>query len=505
MIPCALLFVAASSASFGAQEGGTTDAASRSAVHVPKLWDEAELATWATPLAGLGLPPSFTSEAEYYAAPIDNLRTYPMYHPRSEPPGYREWLAAQGPQRLIEPEKLVTKEDWIAAGKRVFDELDSAAARSADPEVLAYFSSAAAIDAHDETITPDGVILDFRWVVDLDGTLKVSLSSCQGCHSHLMPDGSLLAGAPCNFDFATTRAGKILLETFRRSPKLSQGKQLYSDFGVPWAKDDPHAPFAKMSDEEAERFLSQDSGAPIGTIFARFNGSPLYVTRMADLIGIADRRYLDATGTHKNRGPEDVARYGILVEFADQGEFGPHQMLPPEHRSIRFRPPDEAMYAMALYLYSIQPPRSPHPVGDEARRGKEVFELESCGDCHPPPAYTNNELVRVPGFDGPAPEGLAVSKRRVGTDPGLAMRTRKGTGYYKVPSLRGLWYRGLFEHSGSVLTLEDWFDPARLRDDYAPTGWRGPGVEKRAVPGHEFGLDLDAEDKRDLIAFLLTL
>jgi len=38
------------------------------------------------------------------------------------------------------------------------------------------------------------------------------------------------------------------------------------------------------------------------------------------------------------------------------------------------------------------------------------------------------------------------------------MLTRKGTGYYKVPSLRGLWYRGPYEHDGSVATLEDWFD-----------------------------------------------
>jgi hypothetical protein len=45
------------------------------------------------------------------------------------------------------------------------------------------------------------------------------------------------------------------------------------------------------------------------------------------------------------------------------------------------------------------------------------------------------------------------------------METRRGTGYYKVPSLRGVWYRGPFEHNGSVATLEDWFDPSRLRDD----------------------------------------
>ena len=95
--------------------------------------------------------------------------------------------------------------------------------------------------------------------------------------------------------------------------------------------------------------------------------------------------------------------------------------------------------------------------------------------------------------------------RSVHTDPSVALRTRKGTGLYKVPSLRGVWYRELFEHSGSVATLEDWFDPKRLNPDYVPTGWKGPGVTARAVPGHEFGLDLSADDRQALIAFLKTL
>lgn len=92
----------------------------------------------------------------------------------------------------------------------------------------------------------------------------------------------------------------------------------------------------------------------------------------------------------------------------------------------------------------------------------------------------------------------------VGTDPWLTMKTRRGTGYYKVSSLKGVWYRGPFEHNGSVLTLEDWFDAARLRDDYVPTGWLGPN-ETRAVKGHEFRLQLKPEDKAALIAFLKTL
>jgi hypothetical protein len=87
----------------------------------------------------------------------------------------------------------------------------------------------------------------------------------------------------------------------------------------------------------------------------------------------------------------------------------------------------------------------------------------------------------------------------------LALKTRRGTGYYKVPSLRGVWYRGPFEHNGSVATLEDWFDPRRLGETYVPTGFRGAGVKTRAVKGHAFGFNLSAEDRQALIAFLKTL
>jgi hypothetical protein len=85
------------------------------------------------------------------------------------------------------------------------------------------------------------------------------------------------------------------------------------------------------------------------------------------------------------------------------------------------------------------------------------------------------------------------------------MQTRVGTGFYKVPSLRGVLYRNLFGHQGDVASLEDWFDPARLRDDYVPSGWKGVKQTHRAVPGHEFGLKLPEVEKRQLLVFLRTL
>src|SRR5262249_20259494 len=153
--------------------------------------------------------------------------------------------------------------------------------------------------------------------------------------------------------------------------------------------------------------------------------------------------------------------------------------------------------ALALFLYSLQPPPNPNKMDGVAVRGRKIFEREGCTACHTPPQYTNNKLTPVEGFT--VPEGhlkkydiLPVS---VGTDPNLTLKTRRGTGYYKVPSLKGVWYRSMFEHSGSVATLEDWFDARRLQDDYVPTGFKGRGVKTRSVRGHEFGLRLSAEDK----------
>jgi hypothetical protein len=125
-----------------------------------------------------------------------------------------------------------------------------------------------------------------------------------------------------------------------------------------------------------------------------------------------------------------------------------------------------------MSLYSLEPPRNPNPPPVQlVAVGKKVFEKEGCGTCHTPPLFTSNKLTPATGFIVPEEHNSPydILPAVVGTDPGLTMETRRGTGYYKVPSLRGLRYRGPFEHNGSVATLEDWFDAGRLRDDYVPS------------------------------------
>jgi len=125
----------------------------------------------------------------------------------------------------------------------------------------------------------------------------------------------------------------------------------------------------------------------------------------------------------------------------------------------------------------------------------------------PTTAYTSGRLTLAEGWQPPSdhPNRNDVIPVSVATDPGLSLKTRKGTGFYKIPSLRGLWYRPRLLHDGSVASLEEMFDPARLLPGHVPGGWKGPGIETRSIPGHQFGLSLSAADKTALLAFLRTL
>jgi hypothetical protein len=254
----------------------------------------------------------------------------------------------------------------------------------------------------------------------------------------------------------------------------------------------------------------------LGTLFAaniaggapaRWNGSPHYPAKVPDLIGIKDRKYIDHTATHQHRSIGDLMRYAALVSFAETTDFGPYHVLAPDTKRVQARLPDEALCAMALYIYSLQPPPNPNPFDEKAKAGQKIFEREGCGTCHTPPLYTSNELTLAQGFTPPkdVPPTLDILLISVGTDPGLALATRKGTGYYKVPSLKGVWYRGHYLHDGSVASLEEMFDPNRLKETHVPGGWIPPGTKSWAIKGHEFGLNLTPEEREQLIAFLRTL
>jgi hypothetical protein len=351
-------------------------------------------------------------------------KSYPVYHPDREPKGYMEWLKQQEPEILAHP-----------TGEQIFNNPTSFGP--------VFFSAA---DVRDPSfyekmgmpVAKDGTVPFATWVIRRKGEVELGSMGCNTCHTRVMPDGSVLPGAQGNNP--GDREGAYML---RRADPQKARERVRAFSGQ-----------FKMAPLSLEEMLRLGDAIPPG-VTARNGTSILIPPQIPDLIGVQERHFLDHTGLFPHRSARDMMRYVTTVTDVSAGH------------KIRYS--DEHLYLLAQYLYSLKPPQSPNPP-DAA--GKKIFEREGCARCHTPPFYTDNERI-------PAAE--------IGTDARYTTDTPKATGYYKVPSLKGLWYRGPLEHNGRAASLEEWFDP------------------ERKIAGHRFGLKLNPEERGHLIAFLRTL
>jgi hypothetical protein len=488
---------------------------------IPKTWDEDGLRGSELPLTNPDYSPVQVPASFYYQVPERAIcKSYPVYAPGREPDGYWEKLKSTPPEVVWGKDEkgvehrppLRTKADWVRAGELVFD----ASISYSDGPGL--FPSLANVrdPKYNEAIRPplsaDGTLPFGAYVIRKQGKVEFGQLSCGMCHMRVLPDGKVIKGAQGNLPF--DRTIKYNTAIFKELPPEDQKAALaritalsHVDYGMPWLQPDPIDAYGDLTFEKLEQMVD---AVPPG-VAARTGTSLLYPVQIPNLIGIKDRLYLDHTGLERHRGSADIMRYAALNQGMNiWGRYGnwipaaKDGKLPLPASLGRYG--DEQLYALSLFLYSLQPPPNPNKFDALTAAGQGVFKRLGCGGCHTPLLYTNNKLTLAKGFHLPANTyGDAVMPITVGTDSRLAFQTRRGTGYYKVPSLKGVWYRSPFEHGGSVATLEDWFNPARLRDDYVPTGFVGYNVKHRAVPGHEFGLNLSADDRRALIAFLRTL
>jgi hypothetical protein len=467
---------------------------------IPKAWNDAEVAGYELPLS-YGKPAQYMSAAEYYNIPARTIyRTYPIYRPDREPPGYLKSLKEREPEIAFEAAKLKTEREWIAAGAVVFESPNIVVSLNDVPYQDADWYREVKIPVTKEGIMPYG-----RYLIRRKGVVDVTFDGCGMCHTRVLPGGEVVRGAQGNFPFQHSQAYQNRNAVKRNTGQSDKSLRAdyWEEYGAPWA------PQPELLSLTLTRLIELDESTPPG-VFSRHGTRPAYPVRIPDLIGVKDRRYLDSTGLGQHREIKDLMRYAIANQTTDRiALFNGFQPWNREKflRLTEGRYSDEQLYALALYVYSIKPPANPNKFGTEAALGQKIFVTERCIICHTPPLYTSNKLTPAQGFSVPEDH-----KRRydilpivVGTDPASALTTRRGTGYYKVPSLKGVWYRGPFEHNGSVATLEDWFDRSRLREDYVPTGFKGYGVKTRAVKGHEYGLHLSDTDKQALIAFLKTL
>ena len=489
---------------------------------IPQVWDDAVIASLELPSVEPAYSPKQITADYYYQIPVRPIyRSYPVYRPDREPPGYLESLLQREPEIVWDDRDhrpdLQTGSDWLKAGEVVFGApilFDQRAISSADQK--GFLPDPAWYERTGTPVTREGIVPAFSYVIREKGKVEIGTLACAMCHTRVMPDGALLKGTQGNFPLDRATADDVRTNPAALPFNVVLERMLYK---TPWLRPDPLDARAGMT---AEEFAAVYDAVPSGVV-ARHGLRPDQPVQIPDLIGVQGRRYLDRSGLQRHRDIGDLMRYAALNQGADflaaSGDWVPMTELMGGHslpENPRDAPPgmierysDEQLYALALYVYALEPSPNPNPFDARAERGKEIFAAEGCVKCHDPAqGYTNNKLIAAPGFKVPDdhPERVNIMNRRVGTDAAMTLTTRRGTGLYKVPSLRGLWYRGPFEHNGSVATLEDWFDPHRLDDDYVPTGWKGPpGTTTRAVKGHEFGLDLSSDETEALIAFLKTL
>lgn len=114
-------------------------------------------------------------------------------------------------------------------------------------------------------------------------------------------------------------------------------------------------------------------------------------------------------------------------------------------------------------------------------RGKEVFELANCVECHELNAQVS-DIVHNNGLDA------------VLVDHGA------GRGRFRAPSLRNVAVRGRFMHDGRFRTLEE------VIEFYNSGVQLNPFLDPQLrAPGGVLKLGLNAFDKQALVAFLRTL
>ena len=142
---------------------------------------------------------------------------------------------------------------------------------------------------------------------------------CSGCHARMGEGKRVEYGLPLASRPAGLAPGgveRFLLQLLMLSAERTARHRGSRRFLCPYV---PPVPWVPGETERLQRFLTKPEDAiaagfnPHGVI-PRINGSPFYGTRVPDLHLLRYNKYIDATGTHRLRGPEDIARYAAIIE-----------------------------------------------------------------------------------------------------------------------------------------------------------------------------------------------
>jgi len=125
-------------------------------------------------------------------------------------------------------------------------------------------------------------------------------------------------------------------------------------------------------------------------------------------------------------------------------------------------------------------------VGEDAKRGYEVFKTAKCTNCHDGALVTDQQYHNVGiGMDQPEPD---LGRSKITNNP-------QETGAFKTPTLRDIAKTAPYFHDGSVATLEEAVD--LMLGGGKPNEYLDKkNLEKRTIT---------EDQRRDLLAFLKSL
>jgi cytochrome c5 len=279
--------------------------------------------------------------------------------------------------------------------------------------------------------TKDAVVPGAVAFLDVDGGPAVGIT-CALCHSNVSESGEIVAGeARRTFDYGALRLAYHDETKTHLDADLARRMRTWGPGRADVTEDDDEDPVA-----------------------------------IPDLWGLRHQTHLTQAATIVHATP---------IALAIRQET---QLLHSNHQKVR--PPRELAFALAMFLYSLQP--STKERASDAR-GEALFS-ERCRGCHANAAFG----------------GEPIRHDRIGTDRALATGAARGTGNYRPPALLNVKGAAPYFHHGAVPTLDDVLSPDRLESSYA----RSP-LGKGPVRGHLYGTDLPVEDRRALVSYLESL
>ncbi len=364
------------------------------------------------------------------ALPVWNPRARPVDRAAADELARGAWPALPE-ARLWDGVRPADQAAWIALGRRVFFEFPLRAEIAAEHALMASSADAEALGIER---TPTGDAPGLVVFEDVDGQPRVGVT-CAICH-------------------ATVRDGRVIAGRARRGFDLGALRlRYYQDTGAP------------LDPALASRMATWGPGR--ADVTEDDDEDPVAIP---DLWGLRHATFLTQAGTIRHVGPAALA---IRQET---------QLLHANH--LRVRPPRVLAWALAMYLYALEPPPA-RAIADAAAvaRGAALFDAH-CALCHASVTYGGDPMPAA----------------QVGTDPALADGQARGTGRYRIAPLLRVGDGAPYLHDGSVPSLDALLSSARQAPDFTG-GARGPGP----IRGHLYGVDLPPAERAALIAYVESL